>query len=170
MVGERAPLTPAWSSSQCPTIASASGTAAACSPASDSSPQASAQLTPAPPLFSGSKALSKPDSRRTAHRFLGLSANIRRAASCSMSRVSSLIAGLLVVGCVPSDGIPGENVARVVQREERGLHHGQRDFQAGVDGPALAAVRGADRARLREQVDLVAANAEDLPGHTDGFV
>ena len=60
--------------------------------------------------------------------------------------------------------VPGEDVARLVQRVEVVLELREDAVDDRFRRPAFGGVRGADRTRLAEQVDLVVAHAEDLPG------
>src|SRR6478672_11658464 len=63
-----------------------------------------------------------------------------------------------------SDRVPGEDVARPVERREGRAQHRQRGLDDAFRRPALAAVGVPDRPRLAEQEDLVVADGEDLPG------
>src|SRR5438132_8056671 len=63
--------------------------------------------------------------------------------------------------------IPTEDIARALQRRERGAEGALELLVEGLRRPALGAMDRADRARLVEQENLVAAHAENLSG--DGF-
>src|SRR5262245_354145 len=69
-----------------------------------------------------------------------------------------------------SHRIPREYVARALERRERGAEHALELLVELLRGPAVGAVQRADRPRLVEQVDLVVAHPEDLPGDPVGPV
>src|SRR6266700_3353207 len=63
--------------------------------------------------------------------------------------------------------IPAEDIARALERRERGAERALELLVEGLRRPALGAMNRADRARLVEQENLVAAHAENLS--RDGF-
>src|SRR5579864_8302225 len=67
-------------------------------------------------------------------------------------------------------GIPREYVVGALQRRKR---RAECTLELSVDlfrGPAVGAMQGADRAILIEQINLVVAHAENLPGNAGGAV
>src|SRR5208337_2498753 len=67
-------------------------------------------------------------------------------------------------GTPSSDGIPGEDLAGANQGIEVVREHRKDALGDRFGRPAVRRMRGADRARLREEIDLVVAYAENLTG------
>src|SRR5262249_56277378 len=66
--------------------------------------------------------------------------------------------------------IPGEDVARTLERRERGPKRALELLGDTVGRPALRAMDRTDHARLIEQKNLVVAHAENLAGDALGAI
>src|SRR6185437_15912985 len=76
----------------------------------------------------------------------------------------------IAIAGLRSDRVPGEDVARAVERKEGSLERRHRVLSDRLRRPALAAVDRADGPRLAHQEDLVAAHGEDLAGDVLGEI
>src|SRR5436190_21520215 len=101
-----------------------------------------------------------------------------RTASLAARHCSQVYAGCACYGRAPEDDdeenashrVPREHVAGALERRER---RSERAFELSLEPlrrPAVGAMQRADRPVLVEQIDLVIAHRENLPGDALGAI